>query len=55
MKISMDQHRRERDAWDRIEVLWKRAETLRAVRDEIEGNESEAEALVTAYKQVRIL
>jgi len=55
MKISMDQHRRERDAWNRIEVLWKRVGTLRAVRDEIEGNESEAEALVISYKQVRIL
>ena len=55
MKISMEQHRRERDAWNRMEGLWKRAETLRAVRDEIEGNESEAAALVMAYKQVRIL
>jgi hypothetical protein len=50
-----DNVRRDTDnlhGWNRMEVLWKRAETLRAVRDEIEGNESEAEAMVTAYKQV---
>jgi hypothetical protein len=38
--------------WNRYDVLYKRAETLRAVRDEIEGSESEAEAMVAAYKQV---
>jgi hypothetical protein len=38
--------------WNRYDVLYKRAETLRAVRDEIEGRESEAEAMVAAYKQV---
>jgi hypothetical protein len=38
--------------WNRYDVLYKRAETLRAARDEIEGSESEAEAMVAAYKQV---
>ena len=38
--------------WNRYDILYKRAETLRAVRDEIQGTESEAEAMVAAYKQV---
>jgi hypothetical protein len=52
---SIDGVRRDMDdlhRWNRMEVLWKREKTLRAVRDEMEGNESEAEAMVTAYKQV---
>jgi hypothetical protein len=52
---SIDGVRRNMDdlhRWNRYDVLYKRAETLRAVRDEIEGNESEAEAMVAAYKQV---
>jgi uncharacterized protein YoxC len=52
---SIDGIRRETDdlhRWNRMDVLWNREKTLRAVRDEMEGNESEAEAMVTAYKQV---
>ena len=52
---SLDEVRRDMDdlhRWNRYDVLYKRGETLRAVRDEIQGNQTETEAMVAAYKQV---
>jgi hypothetical protein len=49
-QLSRDTENLERSA--RMELLWRRDDILQAVRDEIEGNESETEAMVAAYKQV---